>query len=333
LAQVLAPSASGQQPPTASAEQLPGQQSSGSISGTVIDQSGAVVPGARVQLTEEPSIKEQVLSDEQGQFSFGHVAPGTFQLTITSAGFAAQSVSGVLHSGEIQQLPPILLNIAVAQTTVQVGLPQAEVAEEQMKVEEKQRVLSIVPDFYISYVPNAAPLNSRQKFNVAWKMATDPFTFVSAGGIAGIQQAQNYIGGFGQEIGGYAKRYGAFYGDTASATFIGDAILPSLLKQDPRYFYKGTGSKRSRILYALANSVICKGDKGHWQPNYSRVLGHLAAAGISNLYYPAKDRHGAALTFENGAIGIGGSAVANLLHEFVARRFTPQVHKARADKP
>jgi hypothetical protein len=77
---------------------------------------------------------------------------------------------------------------------------------------------------------------------------------------------------------------------------IGSAILPALLKQDPRYFYKGTGTTRSRILYAIANSVMCKGDNGHWQVNYSGILGGAAAGGISNLYYPASDRNGISLT-------------------------------------
>ena len=115
------------------------------------------------------------------------------------------------------------------------------------------------------------------------------------------------------------------YADTVTGTFIGSAILPSLLKQDPRYFYKGTGSTRSRILYAIANSVICKGDNGHWQPNYSGILGSLAAGGISNLYYPAQDRDGAELTFENALIGIGNGAAANLLQEFLIRKLTPNL--------
>src|SRR5258708_39013966 len=109
-----------------------------------------------------------------------------------------------------------------------------------------------------------------------------------------------------------------------SSTLIGSAILPSLLKQDPRYFYKGSGSKRSRLLYAIANSVICKGDNGHWQANYSAIAGGLAAGGISNLYYPAADRNGAALTFESPLIGIGSTAATNLLQEFVIRKLTPQ---------
>jgi hypothetical protein len=70
-------------------------------------------------------------------------------------------------------------------------------------------------------------------------------------------------------------------------------LLPSLLKQDPRYFYKGTGSTRSRLLYALTSPVICKGGNGHWQANYSNILGNFAAGGIANLYYPSSDRNGA----------------------------------------
>ena len=73
---------------------------------------------------------------------------------------------------------------------------------------------------------------------------------------------------------------------------LGGAVFPSLFKQDPRYFYKGTGSISSRALYAIANSVICKGDNERWQPNYSAILGGIAAGGISNLYYPASNRSG-----------------------------------------
>jgi len=152
----------------------------------------------------------------------------------------------------------------------------------------------------------------------------DPVSFGVTGVIAGIQQSQNYFSGYGQGAQGYGKRYGASYADFVAGTYIGGAILPSLLKQDPRYFYKGSGSKRSRILYALANSVICKGDNGHWQADYSAILGSLAAGGISNLYYPA-DSRGAELTFENTLIGIGESAGVNLLQEFVIRKLTRNV--------
>jgi len=307
---------------------------SGSISGTVVDQSGAVVAGARVRLTgEDQSLNQEALSGDDGQFSFANIAPGPFHLTVASAGFATQTSSGILLSGEIYIVPQIVLAVAAAITEVQVGLSPTEVAEEQIKVEEKQRVLGVIPNFYISYVPNAVPLNSKQKFELAWKTTVDPGTFVLNGVFAGVEQAQNHFSGYGQGAQGYGKRYGAGYADTVTGTFIGSAILPSLLKQDPRYFYKGSGSKRSRILYATANSVICKGDNGRWQANYSNILGSLAAGGISNLYYPANDRNGAGLTFENAAIGIGATAVTNLFQEFVVRKFTPKVPNNAPAKP
>jgi len=148
-----------------------------------------------------------------------------------------------------------------------------------------------------------------------------------------VEQAQNHFREYGQGAQGYAKRFGAGYGDTLTGTFIGSAILPALLKQDPRYFYKGTGRMSSRALYAISNSVICKGDNRRWQPNYSNILGSLAAGGISNLYYPPQDRDGAELTFENAAIGIGGTAVSNLLQEFVIRKLTPKLPNHDQAKP
>jgi hypothetical protein len=203
-------------------------------------------------------------------------------------------------------------------------VPPQVIAEMQIKEEEKQKALGLIPNFYVSYVPDAVPLNRRQKFELAWKTMVDPMTFGITGAIAGLQQANNDFSGYGQGAQGYAKRFGAAYADSAIGTMIGGAILPSVFKQDPRYFYKGTGSKKSRLLYAIANSVICKGDNGHWQANYSALLGTLAAGGISNLYYPATDRD-LNVTFENTLIGIGASAATNILQEFVIKKLTPNL--------
>jgi hypothetical protein len=319
---------------TSAGEQLSSERLPGNIGGTVVDQSGAVVAGARVRLTgEDQSVNQEVVSGDEGQFSFANVAPGSFHLTITSAGFATQTFSGILHSGETYIVPANGLAVATNVAEVQVQLTQVEVAEEQIKLEEKQRVLGVLPNFYVSYIPNAAPLTAKQKFKLAFRTVVDPFTFVFVGGAAGVEQAQNHFAGYGQGAQGYGKRFGAGYADTLTGTFIGAAILPSILKQDPRYFYKGTGSTTSRFLYAIANSVICKGDNGRWQANYSNILGSLAAGGLSNLYYPAQDRDGAGLTVENAIVGIGATAIANLFQEFLIRKLTPKVPNYDPAKP
>jgi Carboxypeptidase regulatory-like domain len=306
------------------ARQPSDQQIAGSITGTVTDPSGGAVAGARVTLAREgQSSVQEALSAGDGQFTFANLAPGPFELTITAASFRKQTASGVLHAGESYTLPPVVLAVAPLVTAIKVTPPRAEMAKFQMEEEEKQRVLHVVPNFYVSYFHDTVPLDSKQKFQLAWKSTFDPVIFGLTGAIAGVEQGLNSYSGFGQGGQGYAKRYGAAYADLAIGTFVGSAVLPSLLKQDPRYFYKGTGSRRSRFFYALANSVICKGDNGRWQPNYSNVFGNLAAGAISNLYYPEQSRTGVGLTFKNGLIGVGASAVANLLQEFVIPRFTP----------
>jgi len=315
-------------------EQLPDQELPGNISGTVLDQSGAGVAGARVKLAgETQSQNQETQSDNNGQFSFAEVAPGPFQLTITAAGFKTQTISGTLHSEESYVVPQVALVVATAITDMRVDSSQVEEAQAEIKVQEKQRVLGIIPNFYVSYVPNAAPLDPKQKFELAWRTAVDPVTLVLTGGVAGVEQARNDFSEFGQGAQGYGKRFGAFYANLATGTFIGSAILPSLLKQDPRYFYKGSGSRRSRILYAIANAVICKGDNGRWQANYSEILGSLAAGGISNLYYPADGRNRAQLTLENAAFAIGASAAFNLFQEFFSRRFTPHLPGHQPSNP
>lgn len=294
---------------------------SGTIRGTVVDQDGALVTNARVVLEPAGSAFIESLSDNDGNFKFTGVAPGPFKLSFTAAGFANQTASGVLQPGEDHLTPPVQLVVA---TTVEVEVheSQVEVAEEQIHVEEKQRIFGVVPNFYVTYIPTAAPLDTRQKFQLGWKSLIDPVTFGLAAAFAGLEQANDTYSGYGRGAQGYGKRFGATYADFVSGTFIGGAILPSLLKQDPRYFYKGTGTRKSRFFYAVANAVICKGDNGRWQPNYSNMLGTLAAGGLSNAYYPASSR-GIGLTFQNALIGIAGSAGAGVFQEFFSRKLTP----------
>jgi hypothetical protein len=323
----------------APSSQSPSQQQTlqilGHVTGTVLDSTGAAVVGAHLQLKrEDQSPGQDAVSGDSGQFSFSDVVPGPFQITVTAEGFATQVYSGLLHPGEFCVLPQIQLAVATAITEVHVSPSSTvELAEEQIKDEEKQRVFGVIPNFYVTYIPNAVPLTPRQKFKLAWKTTVDPVTFAVTGAIAGVQQAQNDFSGYGQGAEGYGKRYGTAYGNAVIGTFIGSAILPSLFKQDPRYFYKGDGTARSRVLYAIANAVICKGDNGHWQPAYSSILGSLAAGGISNAYYPKQNRDGTELTFENTLIGIGSTAAVNIIQEFVIPKFTPKLHAKAAQPP
>jgi hypothetical protein len=302
------------------------QQAPGSVSGTIVDPNGNGLSGAQVALVrEERSSSQEALAQDDGQFSFTNVPPGPFHLTVNATGFAAQSIAGNLGSGESCVVPRITLAVATNVTEVRVELSPIELAQEQLKDQEKQRLFGVIPNFYVSYAPHAMPLTPKQKFQLAWKSTIDPVSFGVTGVVAGVEQATDTLSGYGQGAQGYGKRYGAAYADLVTGTFIGGAIFPSLLKQDPRYFYKGTGSVRSRVLYAISMSVICRGDNGHWQPNYSGIMGSLASGGISNLYYPSTDRSDAAVTFENMVIGIGETAAVNLLQEFLMRKFTPNL--------
>jgi len=306
------------------------QKVPGTVTGSVVGQDGIAVVGAKVKLTQEgQSVRKEVTSSEDGQFTFTNVAPGSFQLVITSEGFAAHTSTWKLHSGENFTVPQVSMVLATNATEVRVEVSAMEIAQEQLKDEEKQRLLGIIPNFYVTYVPNAAPLTPKQKYNLAWRLNIDPVSFLLAGQAAGIQQARNQFSGYGQGAQGYAKRFGATYANFTISNFLGSAVFPSIFKQDPRYFYKGTGTTKSRVLYALANAVICKSDRGHWQVNYSGIIGSLAAGGISNLFYPASNRNGPALTFENTAMSIGSTAVFNLMQEFVLRKLTHRVPNTR----
>jgi len=285
----------------------PGPQP-GIIVGTVIDVNNDPVPGAAVIL-QGPALSppRTIMSNENGLFQFTDVDPGTYQVTIGADGFANwASPAIILKPSQYAILTGSKLHIAESLTTITVASPVAfpeEIATEQVKVEEQQRIFGVIPNFYVSYDPNAAPLTSKLKFQLAAKVAFDPVTLVGVGMFAAANQAgdrPNYT----QGARGYAERYGAVYADGVTDIMIGGAILPSLLHQDPRYFYQGTGTNKSRVLHSLASSFVCKGDNGRWEPNYSTVGGDLAAAALSNAYYPASNR-GVGLFLSNFFIDTG----------------------------
>jgi carboxypeptidase family protein len=320
------PDAPGRAADGQSRQQSPALEAHAILSGTVADINGSAVPDSRVTLIgNDASGKRVTVSDSLGRFTFTDLPAGTFHLTIVSAGlrnFTSDAI--VLSAGESRELPPTALPIASTNTEVQVFASSVQVAQAQVKLAEKQRVMGIIPNFYSSYIWDAAPLTTKLKFDLALRSTTDPVAFLLAAGVAGVEQSHNTFPGYGSGLGGYGKRYGAAYADNVIGRMIGSAILPSIFHQDPRYFYKGKGGVKSRALYAVGATFIARGDNGHLQPNYSHILGNFAAAGISNLYRASGDRS-ATLTIRNGFIITGTNAIGNLAREFLLKRLTSKV--------
>jgi len=296
---------------------------SGIIIGTVIDANGDSVPNATVQLKSlESGDRRTVTTPENGSFELHDVRPGVpYEITITAGDFGDwKSSSMTLAPGEFKIVTGIQLQIRTEVTQVDVKYDPVQVATEQLKAEEHQRVLGFVPNFYVSYEKSPAPLTAKMKFQLALKVSTDPVTVAGVFGMAGIRQAADSPN-YGQGWGAYGKRLGAEAANGFSDIMIGGAILPSLLHQDPRYFYQGTGTAGSRIRHAMFSPFVTRSDSGKTVPNYSSLGGDLASAGLSNLYYPRANR-GVGLVFGNFAIGTAERIGASLAQEFIIGRFT-----------
>jgi hypothetical protein len=300
------------------------------ISGTVTDLNGNVIPGATVLLEgTDASDHRTVVSNESGAFQFDKLKPGVpYNVTVEVKGFQDwKSQTVILNPGQYLFLQDIKLKLPVLIAAVTVSASPVEIATEQVTVEEHQRVLGIFPNFYVTYDSAPAPLTTKLKYRLAFKADTDAVTFAGVAFMAAIYQAGD-IPDYGQGWDAYGKRMAAGYADTTTDIFIGGAILPSLLHQDPRYFYQGTGTKKSRARHAVFSPFVCKGDNGKPQPNYSSLMGDLSSGAISNLYYPESNR-GAGLVFQGFAVTTGVRMVNGLIQEFVLRKLTPSARQKK----
>jgi len=317
---------------SASAEQgtqLPNTQApageAASVSGTVLDPSGAAISGAEVTLKESGEQQgHSVVTGTDGRFTFNYLAAGSYVILVKANGFQpASSATFAIAANQAYTMPSVTLMIATATTSVVVQ-PTEVIAARQMKAEEKQRVFGVIPNFYTSYVWNAAPLDAKQKYSMALRDTFDPTAFIGVSLGAGIEQAKDAFPGYGQGAQGYAKRWGALFANGRISDILSRAVFPSVFHQDPRYFYQGSGSTWSRAKHAVAYAFVARSDSGHLMPNYSYFLADLSAGAISNLYYPASSR-GASLVFANAAIGIAGRAGQDLVEEFLFKHITMHV--------
>ena len=295
----------------------------GNIVGTVTDVNGDPLPYATVELkNSETNDRRTLVTPENGFFQFNDIEPGVaYTIDVHAKDFADwSSPTIVLDPAQFKILTGVQLRIKTEVTQVQVRYDPVQVATEQFKMQEQQRVFGFIPNFYLAYDQNTVPLTAKMKFKLALRVSVDPVTVAGVLGVSAIRQAAD-TPKYGQGWAAYGERIGASAADGFSDIMIGGAILPSLLHQDPRYFYRGTGTTGSRVRHALFSPFIARSDSGKWQPNYSSIGGDLASSALSNLYYPKADR-GAGLVFGNFAIGTAERMGASLAQEFVIAKFT-----------
>jgi hypothetical protein len=303
---------------------------SSSIRGFVTDLDGGLIPDATI-VANGPASSNRVMvtTDSTGSFDLRNLRPAVpYRIAVSAKGFAdITSKQIVLSPGQQLELATIKLVVAAVQTTV-TAESQQEIATQQVHAEETQRILGVIPNFYVVYDKQFVPLTPKLKFQLAWHSSTDVVTIGGAAFLAGINQAAdtpNYQQGWK----GYGERFGAVYGGGVTGVFIGGAILPSLLHQDPRYFYQGTGTTKARLMHALEAPFVAKGDNGRWQTNYSSMGGDLFSSAIAISYLPQSNR-----TVGNVLLNAGtttaGRVFDAVVEEFLLNRFTSksQVKKA-----
>jgi hypothetical protein len=301
------------------------QRAASSIVGTVFDTYGDVIPGALVTLLRSGHPDVTIASGADGKFAFQNLPADNYSVRFSFPGARPYTASKIVLSPDQEyELTGIALAFTSPNVSVLVTASPLGVAEEEVRLQEQQRLLGVFPNFNTSYIWNAAPLTVGLKFRLAVRSMLDPVVFLTTAAGAGIGQATNSSAAYGQGAAGYAKRYGAGYADEVSNRLFSGAIYPSLFHQDPRFFYQGSGSKRSRALYAITRVFVTRGDNGNEQPDYSRILGAFTAGALNNAYHPADDR-GAGLTFRHGSTGLGAYAADSLFREFVFPRITPKV--------
>jgi hypothetical protein len=298
------------------------------ILGSVADVNSDPIPDATVVLQGPAGNRLTVTTTDDGSFALHDVTPGiAYQIGVTADGFADWSSSVTVDPGQEKSLGEIKLRILAVQRPVNVSYSSKEVAAQQLKAEEHQRVLGFIPNINVTYDLHPEPLTTKMKFHLAYKGLNQPTFFAFEALWAGVKQAAD-TSDYRPGARGYGERFGANLAGGASEALFGNAILPSLLHQDPRYFYRGSGTKRSRAWHAIIAPFVCQGDNGKLQPNYSQWGGSLISASLSNTYYPASNR-GAGLVFTNFGTSMGLHVVLGLAQEFILAKLTS---KGRHDR-
>lgn len=293
----------------------------GTLRGHIVYADGSPVSATEVNVLPSAGSALKAMTDPDGAFAFPSVPAGPFTISAEADAMEPYSGTGVMPAEAALEMPTVTLRIAALVSTVN-ALTQEQAAEMEVDEQEHQRILGAIPNFLVTYEAEPVPLSSTQKYRLTLRTLFDPANIGVSVLVAGGEQATGSYKGFGGGMAGYGRRFGASFGDGATNILLTDAILPSLLHQDPRYFYKGTGSVRSRLGYVLKQAVEQRGDNGRWQPAWSNTAGDVGSALISNTYYPHQSTSWGKVTGQNFGIAIASQGISNLLQEFVFGRMT-----------
>ena len=212
--------------------------------------------------------------------------------------------------------------------------PQDPKAQDNSKAQDKQdkgktepsgtsndRLFYTLPNFLT--VQNAGtlpPLTTWQKFKVVARGSFDYVEYPWYAALAGVSQAENSEPGYGQGAAGYGKRYGAAFADGTIENFMTGAVLPSLLRQDPRFYQLPEGTFWHRTGYAISRIFVTRTDSGHEQFNFSEIFGAALSAGISTYsYHPRSDRN------VGNAASVWGTQIGLDTITIVVKEFWPDI--------
>ncbi len=206
---------------------------------------------------------------------------------------------------------------SAAQTpdSVAPATPLAEPAHEPAIPPVDKRIFGVLPNYRtVNGLVGVEPITARQKFHIAMKDSFDWPGYMVGGAFAALYQLEDSNPGFGQGLKGYGRRYVTAYSDQVIGNMMTEGVLPSLLHEDPRYFRRGEGTKKSRFGYAATRIFVTRTDAGKWRFNTSEVLGNGLTASIANAYYP--DNRTFADTAQRMYTQLATDAFSNVMKEF-----------------
>lgn len=306
------------------------------ITGVVSDIQGGLIPGAHVRATREGADAAELRTtdaDQNGHFVFTDLPAGVYTVTIASPGFETYNLKDVrLKPGEAYELPEVALPIARTTADATVTLTEEQLADAEINDELHQRVLGILPNYFTSYIWDAAPLNTRQKWRLTWKSATDPVFFATTAITAGIQYANNTYPSYGDGAQGYFTRYAAAYGDALVGRTITSVFADTLFHQDPRYFVMTNGHWYRRAWHAVDSTFLARGDDKKWHFAYGHFVGTTAAACITYTYHQQDEDLGVHI-LSDVVYSLGEQAIRNLAREFIFRHLALHVPSYAKGKP